>query len=114
MTSFSAESSVKDWRSGKEKLVEVMYVCKAVNLRIQAANTFNKRHEAQQRKVCFFYFKRCTRPLNNFNYDLMEFPIFTRVLLLQAASEILTNGIYTGKKTKLKGMTKIGRSNLSR
>ena len=60
---FSAELSIKDWRSGKEKLVEVMYVCKAVNFRIQAANTFNKRHEAQQRKV--FYFKRCTRPLNN-------------------------------------------------
>ena len=32
----------KDWRSGKEKLVEVMYVCKAVNFCTQAANTFNK------------------------------------------------------------------------
>ena len=41
-TSFSAELSVKDWRLGKEKLVEVMYVSKAVDFRIQAANTFNK------------------------------------------------------------------------
>ena len=59
----------------------------------------------------YFRYSLCGRP-PYFNYGLLAFPVFTRVLLQQAAFEILTNGIpeYTqAKRIYLKGMTKIGR-----
>ena len=69
------------------------------------------RHVVSMAFPIYFRYLLCGRP-PYFNYGLIAFPVFMRVLLQQTTFEILTNGIprYTqAKRQNLKGMTKIDR-----